>query len=220
LKNGQKRSKHNLQVITTPLHQALSDRFGEHRVSLFSIEDDSMPLLMLDLELKSPVTILMTNGLSNYQMPVPEKMAGREYNELYFCLPSYWNIEDLDHPNKKWVFSWIIRLANYVQEKKTWFGHGHTMPCGKDMVSLSETMQQNHFFLSDPVLLQDELSPIQVGEKNVHFLSVIPIFPDEMDYKQGKGTFKFEQKLRQHGVSEKLDDYRGTILRSKWRLFK
>jgi hypothetical protein len=88
------------------------------------------------------------------------------------------------------------------------------------MVSLSQTMQQNHFFLSDPVLLQDELSPIQVGEKNVHFLSVIPIFPDEMDYKQGKGTFKFEQKLRQHGVSEKLDDYRGTILRSKWRLFK
>ncbi|MFN5032685.1 MAG: hypothetical protein ACK5FX_10745, partial [Flavobacteriia bacterium] len=87
-----------MQVITTPLHQALSDRFGEHRVSLFSIEDDSMPLLMLDLELKSPVTILMTNGLSNYQMPVPEKMAGREYNELYFCLPSYWNIEDLDHP--------------------------------------------------------------------------------------------------------------------------
>lgn len=220
MKNGQKRSKYTLQELTTPLHQALSVRFGEHRVSVFSEKDDSIPLLLLDLELKSPVSILMTNGLSNFQMPVPEQLAGKENNELYFCLPSYWNIEDLNHPNTQWVISWLKRLATYVQEKNTWFGHGHTMPCGKEMNSLSDTMKQNHFFLSDPVLLEDELSPIQLGEKKVHFLSVIPIFPDEMDYKQGKGTFKFEQKLREHGVTEKLDDYRGTVMRSKWRLFK
>jgi hypothetical protein len=26
------------------------------------------------------------------------------------------------------------------------------------------------------------------------------------------------RKLEGHGVTEKLDDYRGTVLRSKWRL--
>jgi hypothetical protein len=49
-------------------------------------------------------------------------------------------------------------------------------------------------------------------------LAIIPIFPDEMDYKQGKGTFKFLQKLSNQGVTEKLDDYRSTVLKSKWRL--
>lgn len=204
--------------MSSDLKHALINRFGEHRVQDVPVAEGEIPLLILDLELKSPVTVLMTNGLSDYRMPVPEKADGREYNELFFCLPSYWEWQDLDDPRMNWPFHWIKRLVKYVMEKNTWFGHGHTMPCGADMKPLSDTMQQNHFFLSDPVLLQNELSPLQVGERTVHFLGIIPIFPDEMDYKQGKGTFKFQEKLLQNGVTEKLDDYRGTILRSKWRL--
>jgi hypothetical protein len=206
--------------VNSELRTALSNRFGEHRVQEVPVAEGDMPLLILDLELKSPVTVLMTNGLSNYKMPVPDKAEGREYNELFFCLPSYWEWSDLSDPRMNWPFHWIQRLAKYVIEKNTWFGHGHTMPCGADMKPLSDTMKQNHFFLSDPVLLQSELAPLKVGEKTVHFLGIIPIFPDEMDYKQGKGTFKFQEKLLQNGVTEKLDDYRGTILRSKWHLLK
>lgn len=206
--------------MNSELRIALSNRFGEHRVQDVPVAEGEIPLLILDLELKSPVTVLMTNGLTDYQMPVPEKAEGREYNELFFCLPSYWEWQDLNDPKMNWPFHWIQRLAKYVIEKKTWFGHGHTMPCGADMKPLSETMRQNHFFLSDPVLLQNELAPLKVGDKTVHFLGIIPIFPDEMDYKQGKGTFKFQEKLLQNGITEKLDDYRGTILRSKWRLLK
>ena len=198
---------------------SLKSRFGEHNMLEFSSAESSFPLLLLNLELKSPVTVLMTNGLSDFTMPVHEKHLDKANMELYFCLPNYWNLKDLSDPNSNWVFPWISRLATYVIEKNTWFGHGHTMPCGKEMLPLSETMKQNHFFLSEPMLLENELAPLKNGEKLVHFLSIIPIFPDEMDYKQGKGTFKFQQKLIQHGVTEKLDDYRGTVLRSKWRLF-
>lgn len=199
------------------LTSKLITRFGEHRVSQIPVADGDMPLLALDLEARSPVTVIMTNGLSNYRMPVPEKLAGREYNELYFCLPSYWEWEDLENPRMNWIFPWIQRLAAYVQRQQSWFGHGHTMPCGKEMAALSETMLQNHFFLSDPILLQEELSPVELPDKTVHFLSIIPIFSDEMDYKQGQGTLKLFQKLQQHGITEMLDDYRRTVLKSKWR---
>jgi hypothetical protein len=91
------------------------------------------------------------------------------------------------------------------------------MPAGAAMQAISETMRQNHFFLSRPVDLERELQDIQVGETAVQFLALVPIYGDEMDYKQGKGTFKFEQKLRTNGVSEKLDDFRGSVLKSKWR---
>lgn len=196
----------------------LIKRFGEHRVSEVKVEEGEMPLLLLDLELKSPVTVLVTNGLSNIKMPVPEKETGKEYNELFFCLPSYWNWSDLENPKMNWVFLWIQRLAKHVQEKNTWFGHGHTMPCGAEMKSLSETMLQNHFILSNPILLENELSPIVLEDKTIHFLSIIPIFGDEMDYKQGKGTFKFMRKLINQGVTEKLDDFRGNILKRNWKL--
>ena len=208
----------------TELEHKLIERFGEHRVSTLATNEGEMPLLLLDLEpiqgRSGQVTVVMTNGLSNYTMPVPEKLSDRAHNELYFCLPSYWEWEDMTNPNMNWVFSWIQHLAAYVREKTSWFGHGHTMPCGKDMQALSATMQQNHFFLTDPILLEEELKPVEVSNKIIHFLAIVPIFPDEMDYKQGKGTLKLTQKLIQHNVNEKLDDYRSTVLKSKWRFFK
>lgn len=200
------------------MKELLGQRFGEHRVHDIPVKEGEMPLLLLDLELKSPVTVIVTNGLRDYKMPVPEKMMGREYNELYFCLPSYWEWDDLENPRMNWVYPWIQKLVKFVVEKETWFGPGHTMPCGKDMEQLSPSMKQNHLFLSDPLFLIEEMEPIQVGDRLVHFLAIIPIFADEMDYKQGKGTFKFIQKLSNAGVTEKLDDFRSSVLRNKWRL--
>ena len=192
------------------MKEHLIKRFGEHRVSDVLIQENEMPLLILDLELKSPVTVIVTNGLSAYKMPVDDKWKGREYNELYFCLPSYWEWEDTDNPRMIWVFYWIQRLAKFVVENKTWFGHGHTMPCGKDLNPLSTTMKQNHFMLSDPLLLEESMASIQLADKEIHFLSIIPLFKDEFNYKQSRGTFKFMQKLANSSITEKLQWYKHT----------
>lgn len=202
------------------MKEKLIQRFGADRVSEVPIQDGEVPLLVLDLELNSPVTVIVTNGLSDYKMPVPDKWKEREHNELFFCLPSYWEWEDLENPQMNWVFYWIQRLAKYVKEKETWYGHGHTMPCGKEKNPLSATMKQNHFLLADPILLETEMSPVQLEEKEIHFLSIIPLFQDEMDYKQSQGTLKFSQKLNNNGITEKLDDFRGSAMKRKWRLKK
>lgn len=196
----------------------LEKRFGAHRVMDVPREEGQFPLLMLDLELDSPVSVLMTNGLSDYEMPVPEKWKGREFNELFFCLPSYWEWEDMSNPRTNWVFDKIDFLAKYVLENKTWFGPGHTMKVSKEGGSLSETMKQDYFILSKPLLLEQELATMKVNGRDINFLAIIPIFSDELDYKMGKGTHKIVQKFRQKGVTEKLDDFRGTVLKSKWRL--
>lgn len=200
------------------MKEQLIKRFGEHRVSELPTKEGEVPLLILDLELKSPVHVIVTNGLSDYNMPVPEKWKGREFNELYFCLPSYWEWEDTDNPQMNWVFYWIQRLAKFVVQEETWFGHGHTMPCGKEMNPLSSTMKQNNFMLADPMLLEQEMASVMVDGKDIHFLSIIPLYKNEIDYKQSKGTFKFMQKLVNNGITEKLDDYRGSAMKRKWRL--
>lgn len=205
--------------MNSELQKVLSDRFGEHRVTEIPVQDGEMPLLLLDLELKSPVTVIVTNGLSNYKMPVPEKWQEYEYNELYFCLPSYWEWDDLNNAQMNWIYPWIQRLAKHVVEKNTWFGHGHTMPCGAEMKPLSATMKQDHFFLSLPILLEKELKSVVLAGKTVNFLAIIPIFKNELDYKHQKGTLKFLQKLKGKGVTEKLDDYRTSITRGRWRFF-
>jgi hypothetical protein len=204
----------------TSLHQELINRFGEHRVAELPILEGEIPLLVLELESSSSVTLIMTNGLSDYSMPVPEKYKGRENNELYFCLPSYWDWQALENPSMNWIYPWIRKMAKHVVDKATWFGHGHTFPNGKELSSISATMKQDHFILLDPILLSNELCPLECGAKSIHFLAIVPIFKDEMDYKQARGTFKLLQKLNSAGVTELLDDYRSSVFKSKWTFWR
>ena len=205
-------------ALMSELKKGFINRFGEHRVLDAPVGDGECSLLILDLELKSPVTVIVTDGLSEYKMPVHQKYKGREFNELYFCLPSYWEWEDTMNPRMNWTFHWIQRLVKHVVEKETWYGHGHTIPCGADATRISETMHQNHFILSDPILLQKEMEPMRSGDKTINFLAIIPVFQKELEYKIARGTLKLFTRLANNRVSEKLDDFRGSVMKSKWRL--
>lgn len=202
----------------TALHTTLIERFGEENVREVHHTEGSFPLLMINLEIGSTMTLLVTNGLNDYQMPVPEKYRSYEHNELYFCLPAHWNWENPEDKNANWVFTWIDKMANFVVDNKTWFGAGHTIPNGKDRSPISDRMKQNHFLLSHPILLNQELEPIQLKDKTIHFLAIIPIFQDEMNYKEAKGTFKIIESFINAGVSEKVDDFRSSVFSSKWNL--
>jgi hypothetical protein len=68
--------------------------------------------------------------------------------------------------------------------------------------------------------LEDDLKPVVLEGKEIYFLGIIPIFEDEMDYKMAKGTYKLIQKMSGKGITELLDDYRMSSLKSKWRIFK
>ncbi len=201
------------------MKDALIQKFGLDAVRELPVREGEVPLLLLEINARTKVSVLVTNGLRNYKMPVPEKETGKEYNELYFCLPSYWEIDDRDNPKMNWVFHWIQRLSRYVQEKETWFGHGHTMPAGKEKQAISGTMRENHFMLSKPLLLEDELEPMEIDGKKVHFLAIIPIYEDECTYKLSRGTKKFVAKFTRKGNSENLDDFRVSTIRHFLKVF-
>ncbi len=204
----------------TSLAQALSDRIGEHRVLELPDETgESIDLLLLDIESKIPVKVLMTNGLSNYTMPVPEKYEDRMHNEIYFALPSYWEIEEVDNPTMNWPIQKIKKLANHVIEKQTWYGPGHTFSNGNPPEALSKSMQQKYLLLAEPIALEDVLQPIQIKGQTIFFLAIIPVFEQEFDRKQSKGYFKFIRKFRGRNGSEILDDFRTSIYKSRWRIF-
>jgi hypothetical protein len=211
------------------LKEELIKRFGESKVTEIQFSNpkkkeefagiEKYSFLALEIQKRSKIKVLMTNGLSDYKMPVLEKFLGREFNELYFCLPSYWDLDDHSNENMNWVFEILYKLHKHVIEKETWFGLGHTIPFKNPIEAISATMNQKYFFYADPIFLKDELQTLKVGDKNIHFLSIIPIFEDEFDYKIGKGTYKFQKKMAEKDVSELLDDFRGSALKSNWKLF-
>lgn len=199
--------------------EALHDRFGAENVKSWKQLSSEVEILLISLKQPSPVQVLMTKGLSNYKMPVHPMYEGREYNELFFCLPRYWDISESDNPNRQWPVEWLEKLVNHVLDKNLWYGPGHTIQCYPDYAPLSFTMKQNHLMLIDPLFLQEEMKPLEVDGKRIYFLAGLPIFGDEMDYKQGKGTQKLLDKFRNKNINEKLDDFRETVLKSRWKFW-
>lgn len=199
------------------LIEKLQERFPDGKISKMPRrENDVIDLLRIETEIHFPITIIMTDGLADYEMPVRESLKGREFNELYFCLPSYWDIDDTDNPLMNWPLKYIQRLVKNVRERETWYGPGHTIANGKPAEPFSETMKQDHFLLADPIYLDKHLTPLEVDEKTIYFLAIIPLFYEEYYRKNHRGYDKWIQRFIGKDKNEILDDYRESIHKSRW----
>ena len=193
-------------------------KFSENDLS--ELKHDEKSYLLLDLIKSKNVRVLMTNGFSDFQMHPPIKKKHRSFVELCFCLPSYWEVKELKEKEFNWLFLWLKKVQEYIIKEKSWIGDGHTIRCAKEGESFSKSMKQNHLFICDPIMLEEEFRPLELDSKQVYFLFLVPIFPDEMDYKQGKGTHFLKKKFLKHGITEKLDEFRQSALKNRWKLFR
>lgn len=205
----------------TQLANNLQSRFPNVQITEVKKQTDTdIDLLLISTVKRSPIQVLLTNGLSEYEQPIPEKFSTLKHIELFFCLPSYWDLNDEANPSMNWVKPWIQKLAKHLIEKQTWYGVGHTFPNGHPVEAISPTMKQKYFLLNTPTYLVDEFKPLDMDGKTVEFLAIVPIFEDELDYKMGKGTYKLQKKFLDKNITELLDDYRMSTLKNKWRIFK
>jgi len=192
--------------------------FGAYKVSIALKMDTEISIVAVDLSDTHRVQLLMTSGLSKHPMNVPDHLKSQNRCEIYFCVPSYWELlKDLD-PKANWVMNWLQLIVNYAKSNDVWLGAGHTLKCGADKLPLSPTMKQEYFVFSPPILLEDEFSEIKRLCEEINFFSVIPLFEKEFEYKQRKGIEKFAQKMKAAGMSEKLDDFRPSLIKRS-RLF-
>lgn len=161
--------------------------------------------------------ILMTSGLNKYGMPSQVSTKSLVHKELYFLLPEYWVVADIEKEQFQWLFQTLRKLKKHVIEKKTWFADGHTMRANEEGKQLSDQMKQTYLMLSDPVFLEKELAPMFVDSRDVSFLSVVPIFRNEFQHKQAFGTDKLISLFETYQVTERLDEYRTNLVKSRWR---
>lgn len=188
-------------------------------------EGDKIDLLKIDLQINYPVSILMTDGLSNLKMTIPEIYQNRiEYKnrfhiELFFCLPDYWDLRAIEDPNIQWPLDVLQKLATGLIEHNAWYGAGHTISNGNPARPISEKMQEKYFMLMDPILLKDYLPPIQFGGKDVYFLAIVPVFEKEFSKKNKKGYTKWLKFYINRQGNEVLDDFRRSTHKRYWERY-
>ncbi|MCH1480034.1 suppressor of fused domain protein [Crocinitomicaceae bacterium] len=161
--------------------------------------------------------ILLTSDLHQYSMPEETLNNSKSHKELYFLLPEYWDISHLENALLDWLFETLSKLKQYVIENKTWFSDGHTMRANSEGKILSKDMKQTYLMLTDPIFLEVELAPIHIDSMEIGFLGVLPIFKNEFQHKQAFGTQKLMQLFERYQVTERLDEYRTNLVKSRWR---
>jgi len=184
------------------------DHFKEIKIQeniFFYFECDQLP----------DTRVLMTSGLSEFKMNVHEKHLGEEYAELFFLLPVYWNEKDVFEKENEWVFSCLLKIQQHVQNNNTWIGNGHTFLMKELIAPFFKKSTLSHFMVSDPIELNQFLKPVVLEHKTIRFLALIPLYKNEFSFKEARGTFKMEEKLRQYRVTEKMDGYRESMIKSR-----
>ena len=131
---------------------------------------------------------LVTMGMGAHRMNVPEELAEQrlERAELAITLPPDWQLDGDSLKDERWY--WPVRLlkelARLPIRSDTWLGWGHTVD---EQEPFAETTELCGAILISPQGAEEgaELLTLPGGE-TVNFYQVIPLYRDEMEFKQGR----------------------------------
>ncbi|MBZ0291797.1 MAG: suppressor of fused domain protein [Anaerolineae bacterium] len=154
---------------------------------------------------------LVTTGMSDLPMMVPPGLEDVRYAELVMALPPTWELSQgvIEDEEKSWPVRLMRYLARFPHLYETWLGEGHTIPNGDPPEPLAPSTLLAGVLCAPPLLYGPEFPQLVVNaEKTIHFLALVPLYTEEMDFKLANGIDALLERLDAHGVNELLDEQR------------
>jgi hypothetical protein len=183
-------------------------------------------LVHIDVHIVGPTAArdwytLVTSGMSDRPMTVPEGAEDFRFAELMLSLPADWSTEslwkaDLKDESLYWPIRLLKSLARLPHEYATWLGFGHTVPNGDPPVRYAPNTELCCALLLLPITTDKAFHALDVRPgKTVRFYSVVPIYESEKEYKLKKGTSALTDCFDARGVTELLDPQRPIAAKNK-----
>jgi hypothetical protein len=223
------RTKPFVPALGEPLHielieQHLARHLGKPAWVFHEIVSD---LVHLDVQVVSatdvrPWTTLVTCGMSARAMTVPEGAEEFSYAELVMALPPDWPLDQnsLQDENNYWPIRLLKNLARLPHEYDTWLALAHSVPNGDPPEPYAPGTCFCGAVLAPPILAPEGFGCLQVTpEMPIHFLAVLPLYPEEVKLKLDRGAEELFGRLDKAGVNELLDLKRKNVARKFLGLF-
>jgi hypothetical protein len=173
---------------------------------------------------QGPFWTLVTSGMSDRPMSVPEEVPDRAYYEraeLVISLPEDWVPRDaggaLDDdairlPEKWWPIDWLFYLARFPHKYQTALWYEHSLPNGDPAKPLAAGTSLSGFVLGPPVTWPKQAWSMETSNRTpVTFLAVYPVYSSEMELKLYKGADALFDLLFSNGVTEIVDPRRENV---------
>lgn len=163
---------------------------------------------------------LITSGMSDKPMTVPEGAEEFRFAELVLCLPSDWKLtrEDFANEQNYWPIRLMKELARLPHEYDTWLGPGHSVPNGEKPQPYAKGIRFCCALIVPSLGFGKEFRRLELpDERIVNFYSIWPLLPDETDFKLKHGYEDLMGRLFDRDVTEVIDiTRRSAIARRGW----
>jgi hypothetical protein len=163
---------------------------------------------------------LITSGMSDKPMTVPEGAEEFRFAELVLCLPSDWKLtrEDFADEANYWPIRLMKGLARLPHEYDTWLGPGHSIPNGEEPQPYAKSTRFCCALIVPSLGFGKEFRQLERPDGQiVNFYSIWPLMPDETEFKLKHGYEELMNRLFDHDVTEIIDvTRRSAVARRGW----
>ena len=169
-----------------------------------------------------PFHTLVTSGMSDLPMKVPDGVESAKYMELMITLPEHWQVDSESFKEEQWY--WPVRqlkfLARFPHKYDTWLGLGHTMPNGNPAKPFADNTLLSGIIILPSVNTSSDFSSLVITEdKVIEFFSVVPLYEEEMSLKLRNGSNALLDKFDRHGINEVISDHRKNDCKKRFGIF-
>lgn len=159
--------------------------------------------------------VLCTMGMSAEPMTMPARWRGPRRMELLMILPPEWRIDRFGDGKRRreseekqerwyWPVRWLKNLAHIPQMYETMLWWGHTVPNGDPPEPFADNTRFCCAALLFPQALSEGIASVVIGgksqprksRKEVAFLAVAPLFPEEVERKLREGMEPIDEGLQ------------------------
>jgi len=201
--------------------ERISDHIEEHLGPIATVFHEVVSdLVHIDVHVVAPTeerpwSILVTSGMSEAPMNVPEGAEEFRFAELMIMLPPEWPLstDDFNEEQYYWPIRWLKMLARFPHEYDSWLGCGHTVPNGDPPEPLGPNTDFCCALILPPLLVPEEFHTLALNDQRViNFYSFIPLYEDEMRYKLKHGLDQLLSLFDEHEIDDVINIERESVL--------
>lgn len=169
-----------------------------------------------------PFHTLVTSGMSDLPMAVPEGSGVPRHLELMVTLPADWQLSQEAFQDERWY--WPVRLlkflARFPHKYDTWLGWGHTIPNGDPATPYADNTGLCGAIVLPSVNVPGEFHELGIDAgKTIHFMSLVPLYEDEMNFKLRKGSDELLERFDRNRISDIIAIDRKNVCKKRFGLF-
>ena len=206
-----------------------AEAIDDHLSKFFEEEDMTVfhEMLSLDFHMdvyfikpkESNFNILLTSGMSGYEMTVPENIEDREdllFAELMILIPKDIDLAQVHTGKKKndWLISMLKYTARFPHHYDTFLSVGHTIQATADLEPYSDETDFVASIVLPSVTFDEDFTEFMCGENKINIYGLFPLYKNELEFKIKNGYSKFVDLLQESNPEEKIDNKRKNLIQA------